>query len=172
MSCNVTTSATFRTMNKDPKTLTETIHRSLTRKNLTLAVAESCTGGLLSKLLTDHAGSSRYFLLGVVAYSNDAKEKSLNIPASSIKKHGAVSKEVACLMARMARRITRSNLAIGITGIAGPSGGTPDKPVGTVFIGTCGGRACTCRKFRFRGTRDAIRKAACLKALEMLKSIL
>jgi nicotinamide-nucleotide amidase len=141
-------------------------------KKLTISTAESCTGGLLSNLLTQNSGSSTYFTLGVITYSNKSKENLLKIPAIVIKNYGAVSKEVALLMANNVRRLAKSDFGIGITGIAGPSGGTPQKPVGTVFIGISNKTITICKKFSFKGSRSSIRNQAALKSLQLLKLFL
>jgi len=145
------------------------IHKLLIKNKKTLAVAESCTGGLLSKLLTDLPGSSRFFLLGVVAYSNKAKSKILKISPALLKKRGAVSKETAEEMAFSARRLSGACLGIGITGIAGPAGASADKPKGTVFIALESKNKKKCRGFIFKGNRQKVRKKAALKALDLLK---
>ena len=147
------------------------IHTSLLKRPKTLAVAESCTGGLLSKLLTDIPGSSKYFTLGVVAYSNKAKERILKVPSSIIAKKGAVSYEVAQRMAEAARKLIKADIGIGITGIAGPSGSSQGKPVGTVFIALDTKNNKICEKFHFMGNRASIREKTALKALELLKTI-
>lgn len=121
-------------------------------------------------MFTRLSGSSGYFLLGVVAYSNKAKAEILKIPYDIILRHGAVSRRVACLMARAARKIACSDIGIGITGIAGPTGGMPDKPAGTVFIALENKNKGICRKFHFRGNRSCVRRQAALKSLELLKS--
>lgn len=144
----------------------------LIRKKKKIAVAESCTGGLLSQLLTESPGSSRYFTLGLVLYSNRAKENILNIPANIINKKGAVSEDVAGLMAKSVRLLAKTSFGIGITGIAGPKGGSKQKPVGTVFIAVDSKNKKICRKFKFSGNRTAIRKKSALKALELLKELL
>jgi nicotinamide-nucleotide amidase len=144
------------------------IHKLLVVKQKTVSVAESCTGGLLSKLLTQISGSSRYFLLGIIAYSNRSKESVLKIPPSLIKEKGAVSKEVALLMAKRIRALAKTDFGIGITGIAGPTGGTSAKPPGTVFIAVAGKNKNFCKKFYFSGNRQSIRKKSALKALELL----
>lgn len=151
---------------------TRKIHGLLLEKNKTLAVAESCTAGLLSYLITRYPGSSRYYLLGVNAYSNKAKETLLRIPHPLICLKGAVSKEVAIMMAQKVRGLIGADFGIGITGIAGPSGATSDKPVGTVFIAASGSRRTICRRFVFRKSRGAIRKMAALKSLELLETLL
>lgn len=148
------------------------IHKFLIRFKKTIAVAESCTGGQLSNLLTQIPGSSQYFISGVVAYSNKAKETILKIPHPIIAGYGAVSKDVANLMAKSIRKIAKTDFGIGITGIAGPTGGTPNKPVGTVFIAINSENKKICKKFHFKGSRMAIRKGAALKSLELLKEIL
>src|SRR5438132_195697 len=112
--------------------------RLLLSTGQTLAVAESCTGGLLGSRLTDVPGSSEYFLGGVIAYHDSLKTSLLNVPSEIIEQHGAVSAECALAMARGVRRLTGASIGISITGIAGPSGGTEAKPVGTVFIGIAG----------------------------------
>jgi PncC family amidohydrolase len=143
-------------------------HKLLLKKRKTVSVAESCTGGLLSEALTRMPGSSAYFILGVVAYSNKTKQSLLRIPPSLIKTKGAVSKQVASLMAKNVRRIAHTHFSIGITGIAGPTGGTPKKPVGTVFIAVEGKKQKICKKFHFSGSRNTVRKKAALKASELL----
>ena len=148
------------------------IHRLLTQKQKTLATAESCTGGELSRLLTSLAGSSRFFILGVVAYHNRAKNEVLKIPSRLIIKNGAVSKAIASSMAQNIRRLAGSDLGLGITGIAGPTGGAPAKPVGTVFIAVSSPDKTICRKFLFSGSRAAIRKKSALKTLQLLKSFI
>ena len=148
------------------------IHKLLIKNRKTIAVAESCTGGLLSYLLTSISGSSKYFLLGLVVYSNKSKTSILRIPGATIAKKGAVSKEVARLMSQGVRKLAKTEFGIGVTGIAGPTAGRVHKPVGTVFISVDGEKQKICRKFRFRGSRNMIRKAAALKALELLKRFL
>jgi len=148
------------------------IHKLLIKSNKKIAVAESCTGGLLSKLLTDLSGSSNYFILGIVAYSNQAKVINLGVPSNLINNKGAVSKEVASKMALEVRKHARTDIGIAITGIAGPTGGTPQKPVGTVFIALDSKKKKICRRFNFRGSRNIVRKNAALKAIEILIALL
>ena len=148
------------------------IHSSLLKNRKSLAVAESCTGGLLSNLLTKISGSSKYFILGIVAYHDKAKEAIFKIPPSTIAKKGAVSKEVALMMAKNIRKIAKTDFGIGITGIAGPSGATLQKPLGTVFIALADRNKIISKKFNFKGKRAAIRKKAALKALKLLKIFL
>lgn len=144
------------------------VHTFLLKKRKTIAIAESCTGGLLSKLLTDIPGSSKYFILGVVTYSNKAKQGVLKVPPSLIAQKGAVSCEVAQRMAESVRGLARADIGIGITGIAGPGGGSLHKPVGTVFIAIDSRKGKTCKKFSFAGNRNIIREKSALKALELL----
>jgi nicotinamide-nucleotide amidase len=145
------------------------IHGLLIKNKKTIAIAESCTGGLLSNLLTQISGSSQYFILGVVVYSNKAKETILKIPSSIITKNGAVSKQVAIKMARNIRKLAKTDFGIGVTGIAGPTGAIPSKPVGTVFIAIDTKNKKICKRFHFTGNRINIRKNAVLKSLDLLK---
>lgn len=144
----------------------------LAKKHLTLAVAESCTGGLLSHALINIAGVSRVFLLGVVAYSDTAKMKVLGVCARTLRDHGAVSKETALELAVGVRHTAASHIGIGITGIAGPGGGTSAKPVGTVFIAISLGHHAYFKKFHFKGTRLSIKNQAKNAALRLLKECL
>ena len=144
------------------------IHNQLLCRRQTIAVAESCSGGLLCAELTKQPGSSAYFLLGVVAYSNKSKEKILKIPASLISKYGAVSRQTAILMAKNIRDISKSDAGISITGIAGPGGASADKPIGTVFICLSIRNINICRKFSFKGSRNIIRGKTTQEALRLL----
>lgn len=150
----------------------KTVIALLAKKNLTLAVAESCTGGLLSDSLTNIPGSSHAFLLGVVAYSNTAKAKVLGVSARALRDHGAVSKETALEMASGVRHIGASHIGIGLTGIAGPGGGSSAKPVGTVFIAISLGHHAYFKRFHFKGTRLSIKSQAKNAALRLLKECL
>jgi len=145
-------------------------HRKLLKIKKTVAVAESCTGGIASGLLTQLSESSKYFMLGVVAYSNKAKTLILGIPAPLINKKGAVSCEVALKMAENVRKIAKTDYGIGITGIAGPTGGTFGKPVGTVFIALSSKKETICNKYVFSGNRAAVRKKSALGAIKLLYS--
>lgn len=137
-----------------------------------LVTAESCTGGLLAKCLTDLPGSSAWFERGWVTYSDRAKREELGVAAGLIKRHGAVSEQVARAMARGALAMSRAVEAVAVTGIAGPDGGSPDKPLGTVWIAwarRAGARtAVRARCFRFSGTRGAVRRQSAVAALEGL----
>jgi PncC family amidohydrolase len=141
----------------------------LRRAGATLAVAESCTGGLLGARLTAASGSSDWFRGGVISYSNDAKVHLLGVPLKTLRARGAVSEETASAMARGARRALGADYGVGITGIAGPGGAVPGKPVGTVCIAVAGPRAqVAVARCLFPGGRAEVRRAACRKALEML----
>lgn len=144
---------------------------ALKSKGLTLATAESCTGGLLSKLVTDVPGSSDYFRGGVVSYANDVKAALLGVRAATLKKHGAVSVETAGEMARGVKKRLASSIGVSVTGIAGPGGGRPGKPVGTVYIGASKGRDTIVKRFLFRGSRAEIRKRSAEEALKLIISL-
>ncbi|MBI4723192.1 MAG: CinA family protein [Candidatus Stahlbacteria bacterium] len=141
-------------------------------KGLMIAVAESCTGGLIQKLITDVPGSSEYFLGGVVAYSNLLKQKLLNVSAQTLISYGAVSYEVACEMASGIREITGADIGVATTGIAGPTGEAPDKPVGLVYIGLCTEKILTAHKFLFKGARQKIREQTAYQALKLIKEMI
>jgi nicotinamide-nucleotide amidase len=151
------------------ETLAEVVGRQLQRLGKTLAVAESCTGGLLAKLITDVPGASRYFMRGWVTYSNEAKTDELGVPPELIEKHGAVSEPVAEAMARAARSRAGADYAIGITGIAGPDGGTDEKPVGLVYVSVdFEGQVHTVRHM-FPWERSLVRLRAAQTALDILR---
>jgi len=149
------------------KTL-ELIHKNLVRSKKTLGVAESCTGGLLSAALTSLPGSSAYFILGAVTYHNKAKQAVLKIPLKTLNRYGAVSRQTALLMAVNIRKKTGSDFGLSVTGIAGPSGATPGKPLGTVYICLSKNNKTDCRKFIFRGSRHSIRRQSVQNALNLL----
>jgi len=142
--------------------------RLLTRAGLSLAVAESCTGGLLGHQLTNMPGSSAYFLGGVIAYDDSAKTNLLGVLAETIKEKGAVSAECALEMARGARRIFGADLALSVTGIAGPGGGTAEKPVGTVYIALAGPSVETVEHFCWQSDRAGNKQLSVEAALRML----
>lgn len=135
---------------------------------ITLSVAESCSGGLIAKRLTDIPGSSGYFLLGVVSYANSSKIKVLNVPQALLEQHGAVSSEVARAMAEGVRTLSGSDIALATTGIAGPEGGSAEKPVGTVFIAIASSGGCEVFRHRFEGSREMVREATAEAALALL----
>jgi len=153
----------------DDQTLAEVVGAKLAQQKKTLAVAESCTGGTLAKLLTDIPGASRYFTHGWVTYSNTAKTSELAVPADLIEKYGAVSEQVALAMAQGARAKARTDFAIGITGIAGPAGGTEQKPVGLVYISVDSHNGCDTKSCLFSGDRRFIRLRAAQTALNILR---
>ena len=141
----------------------------LQMRNATLAVAESCTGGLLAERITSISGSSRYFLGGAVVYSNALKTELAGVPAEMIDRHGAVSREVAAALAEGIRYRCESTLGVGITGVAGPNGGTPEKPVGMVFHAVAGSTGTEVVQRNFPGDRKRIRRFASTMALDMLR---
>ncbi|MGI8542846.1 MAG: competence/damage-inducible protein A [Aridibacter sp.] len=147
----------------------EVIGKLLIEKNKTLSVAESCTGGMIGERLTDVAGASKYFIEGVVAYHNDAKVRTLNVPIKLIEKHGAVSSEVAEAMAEGMRQRAKTDHAISVTGIAGPGGGTEEKPVGTIFVGYSDMEQTKSLKLNLPGDRNLIRWRSSLAALDYLR---
>jgi nicotinamide-nucleotide amidase len=138
-------------------------------RNATLAVAESCTGGLLAERVTSVGGSSRYFLGGAVVYSNNLKTELAGVPADMIDRHGAVSREVAVALAEGIRYRCESTLGVGITGVAGPSGGSPDKPVGLVFHAVASDSGTEVEQRNFPGDRQRIRRFASTMALDMVR---
>lgn len=142
------------------------------QSGLTLAVAESCSGGMIAQRITDVAGSSGYFLEGLVTYSNSAKVRLLEVPAGLVDERGAVSSEVAAAMSKGVRRAGGSDLGLAVTGIAGPDGGTEDKPVGTVFISLAAPDGCWTKRFQFSGSRDEIRVITSWTALDWLRRYL
>ncbi|OGR91031.1 MAG: hypothetical protein A2992_00335 [Elusimicrobia bacterium RIFCSPLOWO2_01_FULL_59_12] len=141
------------------------------RRRATLAVAESCTGGMLASRLTDVPGSSDYFLEGCVTYANTAKVRELSVPESLLKEHGAVSRPAALAMAKGIRRRAQATWGVGITGVAGPGGGTAKKPVGLVYIALASKIRAVCRAYHFTGDRGAIRRRAVLAALDLLRRV-
>lgn len=141
---------------------------ALAGAGLTLAVAESCTGGALCAAITDIPGSSAYFLGGVVAYRNASKTRDLGVAEALIGSGGAVSEAVAVAMAKGARRRFRASMGVGITGIAGPGGGTKEKPVGTVCLGISAGRVRRSHRLIFPGDRETVRRQTVAWALKEL----
>jgi PncC family amidohydrolase len=133
-----------------------------------MSVAESCTGGMLGSVITSVPGSGKYFLGGVVAYSNESKEDVVNVPRMVMIVNGAVSEEAAVHMASGVRSVFNSDVSISITGIAGPDGGTATKPVGLVWIGISTKHGTFAKKFNFEGNREDIRKSAVRKAMGLL----
>ena len=149
------------------------IVKLLTKKKLTVSFAESCTGGLLASSITSISGSSKVFNMGLVTYSNNAKVKLLKVPKKTITKYGAVSYETCLSMVKNLSKISRSNISISITGVAGPNGGTKEKPVGLVYIGLKKGSKTIIKKNLFKSKkRVSIQKATVNQALKMILNIL
>jgi nicotinamide-nucleotide amidase len=152
----------------DGRSLAEVVGDLLRERGARIAVAESCTGGLAIGRLTDVAGSSQYVVGGVVAYANDVKKEQLGIPAAVLEAHGAVSEPVASAMADGVRQELGAEVGVGITGIAGPTGGTATKPVGTVVIAVSGPAAAV-RTSHFIGDRQMVRTQAVQAALDLVR---
>ena len=153
-------------------TLDELVAGAFADQGLTIATAESCTGGLLAARLTERPGSSAWLLGGVVAYANTAKEQLLDVPADLLAEHGAVSPEVAAALAEGARSRFGTDVGVGITGIAGPGGGTADKPVGTVHLCVATGAGRELRALRLPGSRTAVRDRSVTMAMHLLRATL
>lgn len=149
--------------------LEEEVGGSLRSRGLTLALAESCTGGLVASLLTDIPGSSDYFMASFVTYSNESKVSALNVSPGTLAVHGAVSEEVAREMARGAREAGMADIGVAITGIAGPGGGSAEKPVGLVIFALDDGSIVKVDRRVFPGDRLAVKSAAARRALSMLR---
>ena len=145
------------------------IVKSLKRKKLKLAIAESCTGGMLSSAITSVNGASKVFTMGLVTYSNQAKISILKVPKKIIQKHGAVSIQCCLSMVNNLSKISKSRMCVSITGIAGPKGGTKQKPVGLVYIGVKNGKKIVVSKNQFKNKgRSAIQKAAVNKSIDLI----
>lgn len=144
----------------------------LTKQKKTLAVAESCSGGLLGHRLTNIAGSSNYFVGGVLVYANRAKTRFLGVSSHLLKKYGAVSQPVAHNMANSIRKILKTDFGISITGIAGPTGGTIQKPVGLTYIAVAKSKKTLCKEFHFKGSRQKIKTEATQSALKLLLKLI
>ena len=153
------------------KKLSQKIVKLLIKKKLKISFAESCTGGLLSNSITSISGSSNVFTLGLVVYSNQAKINILKVPKKTIMKYGAVSYETCLCMVKNLNKISKTNISVSITGIAGPNGGTKQKPVGLVFIGIKNGNKTLVKKCLFKSKkRNSIQKSAVNKALYLILS--
>ena len=147
----------------------QSLHKKLIKKKLTISVAESCTGGLLAHNFTKLANSSKYFQMGLTTYSNQAKIKILKVNKNIIRKYGAVSHECCYAMVKNLSKISKADINVSITGIAGPKGGTKKKPVGLVYIGVKKGAKIEINKFLFKSKkRSSIQKATVKKALNLL----
>ncbi len=156
----------------DGQALEEVVGALLKQRRLKIAVAESCTGGLVGARITNIAGSSEYFERAVVTYSNAAKSELLGVPAELIARHGAVSSEVAAAMAQGIRQGAKTDLGLAVTGIAGPGGGTEQKPVGLVYTALAGNQGVKTLEHRFLGDREQIRMRASQMALDMVRRLL
>ena len=150
----------------------EQIGSILRERGLRLATTESCTGGLVGHLITNVPGSSDYYDRGVVAYSSAAKEEVLEVPREVLERHGAVSEEAALAMAEGLRRSSRADVAVSITGIAGPSGGSREKPVGLVYVALATPQGTVCTKNQFCGKREEIKRHSALRALQLILDFL
>lgn len=150
----------------------EEIGRLLKKRGLSLAIGESCTGGLIGHSVTNVPGSSSYFKGGVIAYSNELKVKLLQVSPHTLETRGVVSKEIALEMARGVKGVTGADIGLSATGIAGPEGGTKEKPVGTVFIALSSRGVERCKRLQLSGNRDEIKAMASQKALELLRDYL
>jgi nicotinamide-nucleotide amidase len=148
------------------------IGKMLADRGLTISVAESCTGGLIGSIITDVPGSSRYFLGGIIAYSNQSKMEILNVSPRTIAEHGTVSGQTVQEMAGGIKRLFNSHLGLAVTGIAGPEGGSREKPVGTVFIGLAAEDRIFTTGYRFHGTRGEIKQETARMALDYLRRYL
>mgnify|MGYP006118767545 FL=1 len=155
------------------KSLSSKIVNNLKRKKLKISVAESCTGGLLSSSITSIGGSSKVFTLGLITYSNISKVLILKVPKKLINKYGAVSEQICLSMVKNLNNISKTNISLSITGIAGPSGGTKKKPIGLVYIGIKKGSKIKVKKYLFKNKgRSYIQKAAVTKSLNLILSYL
>jgi nicotinamide-nucleotide amidase len=154
---------------KGEETLEEVVGRLLKERELSISLAESCTGGNISNLLTNISGSSDYFERGVVSYSNGSKVEMLQVDEDTIQKYGAVSPEVAQQMSKGIKSISCTDLGLSITGILGPTGATPDKPIGLVFISLCDNKSCIVKKFLFGEDRLLNKQRATQAALDMIR---
>ena len=153
------------------KKLLQKVVKTLIKKKLKISFAESCTGGLLSSYITSISGSSKVFTFGIVTYSNQAKINILKVPKKIIMKHGAVSHETCLSMAKNIQKISKSNISVSITGVAGPKGGTKDKPIGLVYIGIKKGNKILTKKFLFKNKkRNLIQRLTVNKALNLILS--
>jgi len=159
-------------MEKDIASLTQDVGALLRERHLNLAVAESCTAGLLGSYIVDVPGSSDYFPGGVIAYADDVKRRVLGVPGRTLRRHGAVSAEVALAMADGARRLLLVDVAVAVTGIAGPTGGTAEKPVGLTYIALCSAGSQVCRSYVWHGSRRENREQSARAALQLLREYL
>ena len=149
-------------------TLIHKVFDELKKRHVTIATAESCTGGLLAHTLTNISGSSKYFECGVISYSDNAKKQLLGVPERLLKQYGAVSKEVAAAMAKGIRQHAQVTYGLATTGIAGPTGGTKEKPIGLVYTALSSMKTIIVKQFIFSGDRLANKESTCTAALKLL----
>jgi len=155
------------------KKISQKIVRLLGKKRLKISFAESCTGGLLSSTITQISGSSKVFTIGLVTYSNQSKINALKVPKNTIRKYGAVSYETCLSMVKNLNKISKTDISVSVTGIAGPQGGSKHKPIGLVFIAIKKGNKTLVRKYLFKNKkRSAIQRAAVSKSLNLILSFL
>ena len=150
----------------------EQIILKLIEKNITLSTAESCTGGSLGKIITSVPGASSIYGYGFITYANEAKERLIGVSSETLEKYGAVSKQTACEMAQGAKEVSGSDIAVSVTGIAGPGGGTAEKPVGLVYIAIAHNNGVEFKKLNLKGTRDEIRAQSCDEIFNLIKESL
>ena len=150
----------------------EQIISKLIEKNITIATAESCTGGSLGKIITSVPGASSIYGYGFITYANEAKERLLGVLPETLEKYGAVSQQTATQMAQGAKKVSGSDIAVSVTGIAGPGGGTEEKPVGLVYIAIAHNNGIEFKKLNLKGTRDEIREQTCDEVFNLIKESL
>lgn len=154
--------------NQEVAALAKILGGHLSARRLTCTTAESCTGGMIGAAITSVAGASEWFSGGVIAYSNDVKMRLLDVSEKTLESHGAVSAETVAAMAEGATKLLRCDCAIAVSGIAGPGGGSEEKPVGLVYFGIRGNETVTTRRFLFSGNRESIRQQATKQGLSLL----
>jgi nicotinamide-nucleotide amidase len=159
-------------VDRDGSPLPQTVFRLLREREATVSCAESCTAGLVGYLLTEVPGSSAVFKKGYLAYSNEAKRELLEVPEETLRTHGAVSEETALAMARGCLAAAGSDYAVAVTGIAGPDGGTPEKPVGLVYVAAASARGILCGRFLFREDREGNRRLSAYAAINQLRLLI
>lgn len=144
----------------------------LIEQNITISTAESCTGGLLGKIITSVPGASSIYGYGFITYANEAKVRLLGVSPETLEKYGAVSHQTACEMAQGAKKVSGSDIAVSVTGIAGPGGGTQEKPVGLVYIAIAYNNAVEFKKLNLKGNRDEVRAQTCDNVFELIRESL
>jgi PncC family amidohydrolase len=152
--------------------LAQQLVNELAKRKLTIATAESCTGGMVAQYITSVSGASAVFDCGVIAYANRIKEQELSVCAEDLRQYGAVSEQVCRQMAEGVRKKANADIGVSVTGIAGPTGGTPEKPVGTVYIGVATADKTICKRLALQGDRDQIREQTVIKLFELVMEML